>query len=279
MKRHSVVRVALFLFALMGVVYGLSPSLVVQAATNPAITITNVAAGDMNSSGGKIAEACASINEQLKSKGWDPDKFLECSFDANSQSCTIRINMTRYNKFSNEGKQQTMQIALDGIYNSDISRTYKNKIYNELCALDETTAALVRELSTDVRADFAKAYSWFKPFSGWVGWILGVISLFMFMLLGLTMVWDIAYITLPIMQLWLTKEAKNKAIGVSYEAYHAVKEQQSKAGTEYVSPMMVYLKSKTTQFIAIFICLLYLVSGKLYVLLANIMDYFSGILG
>lgn len=275
MRKNFVVRVALLL-CLMGVVLGLSPISLV-AATNPAITITNVYSGDATASGGKIWDACRDINNTLRDEElWGID-FLTVSYANNN--CTITVNMTQYKKMDNSDKQKTMQIALDGVYNSSISRTAKNKIYNELSALDETTAALVRELSTDVRADFGKAYSWFKPFSGWVGWLLGSIALLMFMLLGITMVVDIAYISLPAVQLLLTDEANNRAKFVSYEAYSAVKEQQSKAGVEYKSPMVLYMKAKTVQFIAIFVCLLYLVSGQLYVLLANLMDYFHGILG
>lgn len=277
MRNLSVVRVALFLL-IMGVVSGLSPIFVYADATNPAITITNCAAGDASTGGGKIPETCLSINTRLKEAGWEDD-FITYSYNPTAKSCTLTINMSRYKKYANTEKQKAMQIALDGIYNSDISRTAKNKIYNELCALDETTSALVRELSTDVNADFAKAYATFKPFSGWVGWFLGVVSLLMFVLLGLTMVIDIAYISLPVVQLALNDEGQNKAKLVSVEAYSAVKEQQSKSGSEYVSPMVLYMKAKTVQFIAIFMCLLYLVSGQLYVLLANMMDYFRGILG
>lgn len=279
MKNQFVVRVALFL--IMGVVLGLSPIFSIQtsAVTNPSITITNVVAGDAHASGGKIAETCKSINNDLKDDyGWESD-FLTYSYDATAVSCTVTVNMSKYKKLSNQVKQDTMQVALDGIYNSDISRTAKNKLYNEICALDETTSALVRELSTDVTADYAKAYSWFKPFSGWVGWILGVLCLAIFVLIGLTLVVDIAYITIPIVQLWLTAKDDSKAKFVSVEAFSAVKEQYSKAGQTHVSAMGVYLRLKTKQFVALFICLLYLMSGKIYVLLASIMDYFRGVLG
>lgn len=284
MKNGSVVRVALFLL-IMGVVCGLTPISIQASTTNPAITITNVPAGDASSSGGKIPMALNKINEQLRNgHGWSTNsntatEFLSYYYNNSAKSCTITVNMTQYKKLDNKLQQETMQIALDGIYNSDISRTIKNKVYNEICALDETTAALVRELSNDVTADFAKAYMWFKPFSGVIGWILGVISLGMFILLGLTVTVDIAYIALPVIQMVLNEEGKDKAKFVSYEAYKAVKEQQSKSGTEYVSPMVVYMKLKTVQFVAIFVCLLYLVSGQIYLLLGSMMDYFRGILG
>lgn len=278
MKNRSVVRVALFLL-IMGVVCGLSPIFVQASSTNPVITITNASTGDAVNGSGRIYSAVATINQNLKDLDFWSDDFLTISYNTANKSCSITVNMTQYKKLENEKQQKTMQVALDGIYNSDISRTAKNKIYNELCSLDETTSALVRELSTDVRADFGKAMGWFRPFSGWVGWLLGSIALLLFMLLGLTMVVDIAYISLPAVQLLLTDDTKNRAKFVSHEAYSAVKEQQSKSGVEYKSPMVLYLKAKTVQFAAIFICLLYLVSGQLYVLLASMMDYFSGVLG
>ena len=109
----------------------------------------------------------------------------------------ISVNMTRYKKLSQENKQKTLQIAMDEIYNSDVSRTNKNKIYNFVADTDESISSLVRQLSSDVTADFAGAYSSFKPFSGTLGWILGIVALGMFILLGLTIVVDIAYINLP----------------------------------------------------------------------------------
>ena len=171
-----------------------------------------------------------------------------------------------------------MQVALDTIYNSNVSKTNRNKIYNALCKQDEPTSALVRQLSEDVNADFAGAYKYFKPFSGPLGVVLGLLTLAIFVILGLTLVIDIAFITLPFVQSCLLNN-DGKAKFVSIEAVNAVKEQESKSGSEYVNPIGIYLKSKTKQYIAIFICILYLMSGKIFSLLARFMDYFSGILG
>lgn len=293
MKNRFVVRVALFL-SLMGVVCGLSPIFVQASTTNPVITLTKVPDGDVI----RISDTVNSINTELKdgvglwkavtATGYDPNSAAWATvnivendfitFSSSGDSVSLTFDMIHYKDMDNTSQQKTMQVALDLIYNSTISRTLKNKIYNELCALDETTAALVRELSEDVHADFYRAYAWFAPFSNWFSIILGFLALLMFALLGLTMVVDIAYINIPIIQGWLNNEGKNSAKFVSHEAYGAVKEQQSKSGTEYVSPMSVYLKQKSKQMIAIFICLLYLVSGQLYVILSNIMDYFSGVL-
>lgn len=270
---------------IMGVVIWLSPNLVVSADTsNPVISISNPPNQDANTSGGAIADLCLTINNNIHARGImksnvaavaDTD-FVTYSFSSNVANVTI--NMTEYNKLGNKAKQDLMQVALDTTYNSNVSKTNRNKIYNALCKQDEPTSALVRQLSEDVNADFAGAYKYFKPFSGPLGVVLGLLTLAIFVILGLTLVIDIAFITLPFVQSCLLNN-DGKAKFVSIEAVNAVKEQESKSGSEYVNPMGIYLKSKTKQYIAIFICILYLMSGKIFSLLARFMDYFSGILG
>ena len=270
---------------IMGVVIWLSPNLVVSADTsNPVISISNPPNQDANTSGGAIADLCLTINNNIHARGImksnvaavaDTD-FVTYSFSSNVANITI--NMTEYNKLGNKAKQDLMQVALDNIYNSNVSKTNRNKIYNALCKQDEPTSALVRQLSEDVNADFAGAYKYFKPFSGPLGVVLGLLTLAIFVILGLTLVIDIAFITLPFVQSCLLNN-DGKAKFVSIEAVNAVKEQESKSGSEYVNPIGIYLKSKTKQYIAIFICILYLMSGKIFSLLARFMDYFSGILG
>lgn len=271
----------------MGVVVWLSPNLVVSAdTTNPVISIVSPPSQDGTASSGFIKTAVNNINSTIHinnlmlsndSAVADPN-FLTYNYDSAAKTVNITINMNDYNKLSSKNKQAVMQYALDGIYNSQISKTNRNKIYNALCKQDETTSSLVRQLSTDVTADFGHAYEYFRPFSGPLGVVLGIIAFVIFILLGFTLLLDIAYITLPFLQGWLTKTDGTARL-VSIEATNAVKEQESKAGSEYVNPLGIYLKSKIKQYIAIFICLLYLLSGQIYTLLANFMDYFSGLLG
>ena len=63
------------------------------------------------------------------------------------------------------------------------------------------------------------------------------------------------------------------------EAIKAVEAAHNSSGTEYINPMGYYLKHKVKQLIALGICLLYLVSGKIYYLMAEIIDLFQGWLG
>jgi len=274
----------------MGVVVRLSPFYYVNASANPTITID---AGNTTEVS-KIQDCCIQINDDIKTDvltgksgnksqqelQWD---YLEYKLEAGTgvskgakTTITITINQTRYKALSQEKRQDLMEIALTGIQNSGMSTTNRNKMYNFVSKSDEATASLVRQLSNDVNADFGEAYSMFKPFTGVLGTFLGVLSLLIFILLGITVTIDLAYINIPAFQIFCmgaTKEEKPKF--VSIEAVNAVKESETKPDT---SSGVAYFRMKTKQFIALGVCLLYLVSGKLYVLLANIIDYFQGVL-
>ena len=110
-----------------------------------------------------------------------------------------------------------------------------------------------------------------------MGWIFGLITLGMFLVLGLTIVVDIAYINLPFIQNALTSD-QGKPRFVSLEAWDAVKEADSKAGERYVNPTTLYLKHKTKQYIIVCICILYLASGEIYNLISIMISYFRGLL-
>ena len=269
---------------MLGVVMWLSLICVINADSfNPIITISDI--DTKNPDSRNIKNALAEINTEIvnvtqvfKNKKTNFLKFEDNT--STDETISVTVNMDEYNKLGAELKQDIMEIALSNIQNSDISATNRNKLYNFISKEDETTSSLVRQLSDDVNADFASAYSTFKPFSGWVGWILGLFTLVIFMLLAVTIVIDIAYITVPGFQILLsssTKEQKPKF--VSREADYAVKEADTKTtGNSYTSPLSVYFQAKSKQLVVLAICILYLVSGQIYTLVAWFIDSFSGLL-
>jgi len=206
--------------------------------------------------------------------------YIKASYNTSTKNLDVELNMVGYNGLAEKEKQQVIKIALDEVRNSKLSTGTKNKIYNFIAESDATTSALVRQLSDDVNADFISAYNtYFRPFSGVIGTILGGITLLIFILLAFTTVIDIAYIAIPAFQLALSAMAdkKNKSNWLcSIEAKKAVEEAQSADSSENKSSMAIYFKLKTKQFIALSLCILYLTSGKIYVLIANIIDYFAG---
>lgn len=263
----------------------------VQAGTEPVIVIggSTLTTAENTQITTTLSALNAEIRVEVPKIGSSTD-FLGYSYSNGSTTSSswstgydmvIEVAMSKYKELPAKDKQKVMTIALDTINNSQISKMNKTKLYNKVAELDESVSSLVRQLSDDVKADFASGYNMFKPFSGALGTILGVLCLAIFIMLGLTIIIDIAFITLPFLQIALTDriEQKKKVSIVSNEAVKAVEAAHNSSGTEYINPMGYYLKHKVKQLIALGICLLYLVSGKIYYLMAEIIDLFQGWLG
>ena len=281
MKRLKISIVALL--TIMGVVIWLLP-FSLYSASEPFIIIVNPSKSEKQ----YIEDAITKINDELKEENETlkvgKSSTLELLKVSKEGTSDLRITMqaTSYKNYPQKNKQKTMQIMLNGISNSRISATNKTKIYNFIANVDDTTSSLVRQLNEDVRADYVKAYGIFAPFSGVLGTILGCITLGIFILLGLTISVDLAYITIPAIQSFLNgvnKDGKDqKPKFVSIEAWKGVQaEYNDNEGKK--DAVMVYLKLKSKQLIAIGICLLYLTSGKIYDLIASLIDYFRGVVG
>lgn len=224
-----------------------------------------------NSEDTGIANTDVILVEQVQTAGADEgQKVLNVTFVTDVYSDLDQLQ-----------KQEVIGIILNTIEESDMSQISRSKMYSFISNSDETTSNLVRQLSNDVRADFVSAYSTFKPFSGTLGWILGLLTLTIFLMLGITVVLDMAYIVVPLFQNILSSENENvKPRYVSNEAWNSVKQAEaSTTGGRIKEPMSMYFGLKSKQFLAIGICLLYLASGQIYNLIANIMDSFRGILG
>lgn len=262
------------LILMMGMVMILSPSFIAHAENNPVMTISNVESKEKT----EVSNAFDNANSDLSKLGMED--FLVVSEDENSdKNINIEIDMQAYNRLSQEKKKQVMGIALNAIETSGVSKINRGKIYNFIANNDKSTSNLVRQLSDDVTADYVNAYSVFKPFTGFIGIVLGCVTLAIFICLALTIVFDLAYIVIPVWQEFLnTHTDKEKPKLTSLEAWSAVREAEKGAGNEFREPLGIYFKTKAKQFIIMGICLLYLVSGKIYVLIAYIMDAFSGVL-
>ena len=264
------VRYAIVITLLLGIAIMLSPFKVIASGgtyARPTLTLSfNV--GDKQ----KLWQLKKDINSSV---GFD---FIITSKTDNNGGC-ISLNMSTYNSLVQEQKTKTMESALTCVKNSDLSTMSRNKIYNFIESQDESTSSLVRQLSNDVNADFADAYVMFKPFSGALGTTLGVFAIAIFVTLTLMVVFDLSYITIPLIRDLLTpSSSEGKPKFVSNEAWYAVKEVDSEGGRNK-DVLLVYLKKKTMQFVALSICILYLLSGKIYILIGNLMDMFRGILG
>ena len=262
----------------MGIAFLLSPFCVVKCIVNPVISFTGLT-DEEDDALYYLCNEDGQINELIYDAGYFKSgdslfPYFSYKYDAVRQSATVTVDISRYQKYEQAARQEIMQITIDTIMASQLSRTNKTRLYNFISNTDEEISNLIRQLSTDVRTDFGRAYATFKPFSSTLGWILGVAVLGLFIILTLTIIIDICYITIPILQ--ISSDSAKKPKFVSREAYEAVKNSESKDGS-FKAPIWGYFGNKTGQLIAVSICILYLSSGKIFGLLATIIDYFSGL--
>ena len=227
----------------------------------------------LGSDNGKTAKTCNDVNANVKAKVSAMPKFLTYGKDG-----FVTIDMSTYHQLTAQEKQDVMNEALSTISNSGSSKKSRLKLYNFVAEQDEAVSSLVRQLSDDVNPDFARAYSWFRPFSSTVSTILGFMCLMIFCLLGLMMVFDLSYMVIPPFKALIDKPSGEQPKFISKEAFAAVKtSEQENQG--YKSALGIYFKLKVKQIVILGICLLYLVGGKIYDLVALIIDSLSGIIG
>lgn len=287
MKRLRISIVALL--TVMGVViYGLLPFYVVNSVTNPTIQVQGITASEGKAIKAMYKDINAETMEEVNINFLVSWKLYANNGDSVGQTnlktydAIFGLNMVKYKELKQEDKETCMQIALTYI-NSDnynISYSSRTKMYNFVAGEDVAISSLVRQLSNDVNADFGNAYTkYFKPFSGAIGTLLGVLALGLFTFLAFTIIFDLAYMIIPFWRNYLDGNAEKgkKPKFTSLEAYKAVQavENDNDGRKEVISE---YMRQKVKQMVAISICLLYLLSGQIYAVMANIIDYFAGIL-
>lgn len=247
-----------------------------HASSNPSIVMSQINRNSSDKS--KIEDLVREINNDVFLR-LDIEDIMSTS--SSGADLTVTFDMSKYENLKQQDKQKLMKIVLTDIQDSNVSNTNKMKIYNFVSDSDEAVSSLVRQLNEDVTADIATAYGkWYKPAEGWLGVLLGIASLGIFVCLAVTMALDIAYIVIPAFQLLISSFSENKKVPkiISKEAISAVKEAESNVGHMRRSPLGVYFKMRVKAVIALAICLVYLLGGQIYTLVAYILDLFQGFL-
>lgn len=212
---------------------------------------------------------------QSNSKNNNTDISKDCYY------VTVTANWKFYTGYDTDQQTEIYQIVLSKLQTTkELSQASRVKLYNYFVDSDSTTANLVRQLSTDVNADFGSGYAWIKPFTGAIGTLFGVIAIIIFLGLTLSILIDLAFIVIPSLQ--LLDDGKEPPhflfLRVSNEAWSAVHESGKADGGMRKLAISLYLQTRVKQIFVIGLCLLYLVSGKIYTLLASIIDAFQGML-
>ena len=220
---------------------------------------------------------CSSVETNIGNKLGRNHRFLE-TVTSVDVCIVIEVDMPWYNDLDVADKQDVMQVTLSAINKSSLIQRDKTKLFNFVCDLDKSTSSLVRQLSGDVDPDFANGYAWFKPFSGGVSTFLGFMTIIIFVFLSISILLDVAYLAIPFLRLPVdkifSKHEDDKPFIISKEAWKAIR--SAEADNSSKSAMSYYYRYKIPQFIAIALCLLYLVGGNLFNLIARVIDTFRG---
>lgn len=153
-------------------------------------------------------------------------------------------------------------------------------------------SSMLAMIMQNTKPDYVTANRLYEPFSGVVGTILGLVSVLIMALLGVTMALDIAYITIPAFQMALGGEGEGSTQGqskglsriISQEAHKAIAAADGGSGGQggdgsYKAAVGIYFKYRWKGLVMLGICLLYLVQGQIYSFVGWIIDLFSGFLG
>lgn len=188
----------------------------------------------------------------------------------------LSFSNKKYAQLTIDVRRDFMETALLSTKESGLGTQVKNKVYNFIADQDSTTSAAMRYLRSDASADFATASSWFKPFGSVFGIILGVLSLFIFMFIGISIMIDIAYMVLPGFRVLLEGGEDAKPKFVSPEAYSSIKESESSMqSNDYKGYMSLYFKRRVPSVIIMAIALGYLISGQIYDIVVYLIDSFT----
>lgn len=177
-------------------------------------------------------------------------------------------------RLSNEAVDST---SVRGVEESTVQNWWK-----QLQTKEGVGSKFMGEILKNTKPDFVSANKIYQPFSGLVGTLMGVGAVLIMGFLGLVMVTDIAYITLPPVRL-AVDESKSRGSSsklFSHDAIYAVQiaEEGGNGDGEKKQALGIYFKRRVVMLIILGICLLYLVQGQIYNLVGYILDLVSGFL-
>ena len=258
-------QIRLFLVALVLGVAVMLPSFTVQASVKPYIVL--------DSSAG-VSSVANDVNVTSKKLG----NFSFMSVEVSGSKATVKLDKVSYLALKDVEKRELMEVALTKIQDSGMPKKELNRLYNFIAEQDETTSSLVRELSKNVNGDYVSALRWFKPFSGGVSTVLGLMAILIIVFLSLAILIDLAFIAIPPFRMALETTDGSKPKIISNEAFMSVKDSEKDAN-DYKSAMSIYLKRRVSVMVVIGLCLGYLLSGKIYLIIGWFIDVISSVIG
>lgn len=253
-----------FLVALVVGVAVLLPPFVTQAAEKPYVAL--------DSSTG-VSGVLDAVNTKSKELG----NFRFFSTETSGTQLKVKLDKAGYLALKSDDKRELMAEALGIIQDSGMPKKEQNRLYNFVAEQDEATSSLVRELSEEVNGDYVSALRWFKPFSGGISTLLGFMAILITVLLSVAILVDTAYIALSPFRVALDNTDGSKPKIISNEAFMSVRDSERDANT-YRNAMWLYVKRRVGMMVAIGLCLGYLLSGQIYMIIGWFIDVISSVI-
>lgn len=197
------------------------------------------------------------------------------------------INESGYNRLTSSAQSNLIN-DLDACAKEAVSEnpnTYSDETitnwYQRLQSQDGVGSKMLNVILSQTKPDFITANKIYQPFSGLVGTALGLGAVLIMAALGIVMVADISYITLPPVRLFAGEESERKGVKTyifSHDATYAVEQAENNDGGDgnAKQALGIYFKRRVIMLIMLGICLLYLVSGRIYQFVGLILDLVSG---
>lgn len=170
-------------------------------------------------------------------------------------------------------RKDFLRYSLTAIKKSNLKPKSKNKLYNFLSLQDGDASKILRSLEKDLTADIASGREVYLPFNGPVTTVLGLIALGVFIGVGITIVLDIAYLTLPMVYKAINNNPEGRIPKlVSQQAYFVARQRDEEVVQNY---MWSYLTKRSVAVALVMIALGYLSSGLIFEVVGNVVQVFS----
>ena len=198
------------------------------------------------------------------------------------------VNEVKYNSLTSSAQTQfltdlnVIATAVVDMENNAYTDESLTNWYAILQQQDGVGSKMLNMILSNTKPDFVSANKIYEPFSGLVGTCLGLGAVLIMALLGIVMVCDIAYITLPPVRLLVGDEGENrkgiKSKLFSHDATYAVQvaESQDAGNGSPKQALGIYFKRRVFMLILLGICLLYLIQGEIFSLVGKVLDLVSG---
>ena len=220
-----------------------------------------------------VSQVVTDVNKESNRIG----RFSFLDKEDTTDGYTVLINKGDYNSLTSTEKREVMDKTLTIIQESSMLTKEKTRLYNFISDQDTATSAVVRQLSENVKADYVNAWTWFKPFSGIVGTVLGFLAICISVFFTLSTVIDLSFLTIPPLQSAISTTTGEKPKWVSNEAWTALKDSERDSGV-YRGVLGIYFKRRVRATLALGICLAYLLNGQIFQVVGWLMDTISTVI-